>query len=35
MRARDAQRVRVVLGEVVGDAGEARVHVGAAELLGA
>ena len=24
----------VVFGEVVGDAGEARVHVGAAELLG-
>ncbi len=28
------QRVRVVLGEVVGDAGQARVNVGAAELLG-
>jgi hypothetical protein len=29
------QRVRVVLGEVVGHAGQARVHVGAAEVLGA
>ena len=30
----DLQRVRVVFGEVVGDAREARVHVGAAELFG-
>ena len=29
------QRVGVVFGEVVRDAGQARVHVGAAELLGA
>ena len=28
------QRMRVVVGEVVGDAGDARVHVAAAELLG-
>ena len=28
------ERVRVVLGQVVGDAREARVHVGAAQLLG-
>ena len=34
MRARDRERVAVVVGEVVGDAGKARVHVAAAELLG-
>ena len=33
-RAANSQRVRVVFGEVVGDAGEARVDVGAAELFG-
>ena len=33
-RPADLERVLVVFGEVVGDAGEARVHVGAAELLG-
>ena len=33
-RPRQLQRVLVVFGEVVGDAGEPRVHVGAAELLG-
>ena len=32
--ADDAQRVRVVVGEVVGDAGDARVQVAAAQLLG-
>ena len=32
--ARDLERVRVVVGEVVGDARQARVHVGAAKLLG-
>jgi hypothetical protein len=32
--ARDLERVLLVLGEVVGDAGDARVHVGPAELLG-
>ena len=31
----DLQRVVVVVGEVVDDAGGARVHVAAAELLGA
>ena len=35
MRRDDAERMRVVLREVVGDAGDARVHVGAAQLLGA
>ena len=34
MRRAMRERVRVVLGEVVGDAGDARVHVAAAELLG-
>ena len=34
MRARELQRVRVVVGEVVGDAGQPRVHVGAAQFLG-
>ncbi len=29
------QRVRVVLGQVIGHARQARVHVGAAEILGA
>ena len=33
--ARDRQRMAIVVGEVVGDAREARVHVAAAELLGA
>ena len=33
-RAREVQRVVVVFGEVVGHAGQARVDVGAAELLG-
>ena len=33
-RAARLERVRIVLGEIVGDAGEPRVHVGAAELLG-
>ena len=33
-RPRQLQRVLVVFGEVVGDAGEPRVDVGAAELLG-
>ena len=28
------QRMRVVVGEVIGDAGDARVHVAAAEVLG-
>ena len=32
--AHDAERVRVVDGEVIGDAGDARVNVGAAELFG-
>ena len=32
---RDAERVRVVVGEVIGDAREPRVHVAAAQLLGA
>ena len=32
--ARDRERVVVVLREVVGDAGDAGVHVGAAQLLG-
>jgi hypothetical protein len=32
-RAQDLQRVVVVLGQVVDDAGDARVHVAAAELL--
>ena len=32
--AHDRQRVRVVVGEVVDDAGGAGVHVAAAELLG-
>ena len=34
-RARRCERVIVVFRKVVGDAGEPRVHVGAAELLGA
>ena len=34
MLPRDRQRVRVVFGEVVGDAADAGVDVGAAELLG-
>ena len=33
-RARQVQGVRVVLGEVVGHAGQPRVDVGAAERLG-
>ena len=33
-RPRDLQRVLVVFREVVGDAGETRVHVGAAQLFG-
>ena len=33
-RPAQRQRVRVVVGEVIGDAGEPRVHVGAAELFG-
>ena len=33
-RPRELERVRVVFGQVVGDAGEPRVHVGAAQLLG-
>src|SRR6185312_10940838 len=32
--ARDRERMRVVLGEMVGDAGYRGVHVGAAERLG-
>jgi len=32
--AHDAQRVRVVVCQMVGDARDARVHVGAAEVLG-
>ena len=35
MLAGDVERVAVVLGEMVGDAGEARMHVGAAEVFGA
>ena len=35
MRAADVQGVVVVLGEMVGHAGDARVHIGAAEVLGA
>ena len=34
-RARDRQRMVIVLREVIGDARDARVHVGAAQLLGA
>ena len=33
-RPRQVQGMRIVLGEVVGDAREPRVHVGAAEILG-
>ena len=33
--ARDLERVLVVVGEVVGDAGLAAVHLGAAQLFGA
>ena len=33
-RAHERERVLVVVGVVVGDAGDARVHVGAAELFG-
>ncbi len=32
--AHDPERVRIVVREVIGDAGDARVHVGAAELFG-
>ena len=32
--ARDRERMRVVLGEMIGDAGDRRVHVGAAERFG-
>ena len=34
MPAHDFERVRVVVGQVVGNAGLAAVHVGAAELFG-
>ena len=34
MRRRERQRVAVVLGVIIGDAGFSRVHVGAAEILG-
>ena len=33
--ARDAERMSIVLGEVIDDAGDPRVHFAAAELLGA
>jgi hypothetical protein len=32
--SRQFQRMGVVVGEVIGDAGKPRVHVAAAELLG-
>ena len=34
MRRAQRQRVAIVVGVVVGDAGDARMHVGAAEVFG-